>query len=347
MLYLYLRWREHPTARDVFLMASCGALMAATRPLTALFLTFPMVAVVGADVWRARRWRHVVWAVLPACLVGALMVTWSQQTLGDWRHTPYSEYSRQYMPDDTLGFGVGTERPSRALPPDLAGVAGTAGALHAQHVIRRLPVVLFERVASLVQQLGSDWRSGLLVLCLAGWRSKPHFERLLACSALSLLGGYLLFAHGAQWTVYYLEAFPVIALLGLSQFWRLAGDGSQDRRTQAAAAVVCWVVLVSPLLVGDLRHVKAIRDDYLAFHRTFERKTAALRKPAIVFVRYPAAHNPDFSLVSAPVAGDADPVWMVRDLGRRNLTLCAVAPGRTTYRLDVAARSLSTIDCNQ
>lgn len=345
MLYAYIRWQQHPSARTVTVMAGCGALMAATRPLTAVFLTLPVAVVVAADVWRARRWRHVACALAPVCLVGALLIAWTHETLGDWRRIPYIEYSKEYMPFDTLGFGVATQAASRAFPHDLIGVEVATRGLHAEHTLDRVPAFLLERLGVLFLQLGSGWRAGIVIFCLLGLGAQPRLERILGYSAVSLFAGYLLVAQDPNWTPYYLEAFPVVSFLGVSQFWRFAGGGAPEGRVRAGAAVTCWLILMSPLMIRDVGRVKAIRDGSLAFHRAFEPILAQVPGPAIVFVRYPANHDPHISLVSAPIEGDRDPVWVVRDLGTSNASLCAAAPHRRTYLLDVASRRVSSFQC--
>ena len=278
-----------------------------------------------------------------------VVALWSERTLGSPTVNPYSEYSRLNMPFDRMGFGVDPTPPIRRFPADLQGVFDQWRRIHAEHTWPRLPTIAAYRALTLLQQLGGGWRRGLLVLFVAGIGISTTLEGLLVWSVACMFLGYLAFAHPSAWTVYYVEIFPAVFLLAVAQYWRLGMKGEPDpdrKRARGDALLAVSLAVVLPLMWADVGDARVMRQVFLSFHHhAVSRFEAIPESRALVFVRPGPHHDPNLSLISAPVNGSSDRLWVVRSTGDESRRLCEIARDRAPYVYDEESGSLLRGGC--
>jgi hypothetical protein len=171
---------------------------------------------------------------------------------------------------------------------------------------------------------------------------------------------YITQAHTADWTIYYIEAFPPIAFVSALGVRRIVYEFRRVRERRRATAlnpggnagqprlesmVMPLCALAAAMLVGS--DTLQARDTLMrvgGHTRAFRTGAATLLKhPSIVFVRYAPNRNMHLSLV----ANDGDlarsPVWIVHDRGDDNRRLMALAPDRTAYVFDETSGGFTEI----
>ena len=85
--------------------------------------------------------------------------------------------------------------------------------MHAKHTVRRLPAIAMQRTRAVLHDMGGPPALGAAALVLLGLVGAPAAVLFAAGTVLLLLAAHLPYAHFNNWTLYYLEAFPVVALL--------------------------------------------------------------------------------------------------------------------------------------
>jgi hypothetical protein len=108
-----------------------------------------------------------------------------------------------------------------------------------------------------------------------------------------------------------------------------------DSRTAARVAPIAALLLL-PLCLTDLVQARAAVDFRNEFNRGAEEVIRAAPPRSIVFVRYPAGHNPHRAVTRNEADLPSARTWVVYDRGRDNARLLALAPGRAPYRFDAA-----------
>ncbi|HVZ49744.1 MAG TPA: glycosyltransferase family 39 protein, partial [Gemmatimonadaceae bacterium] len=209
--YALLRWRETRRAGWMVALAASTGWGAITRPATMFVFAIPVGAVVIADVWRTRRWRQLVLGLACGTVVLGILPLWSARTTGDWRTTPLALYTRQYLPFDVPGYTVNDTPPERGLPPEMERVRAFLHDIKVEQATAPAWRTFAERAGFLLRDAFAGWRLpfviafafGIVVAGPAGW--------FAAGSAVLLVVAYVTQAHTRDWTVYYLEAFPVVA----------------------------------------------------------------------------------------------------------------------------------------
>jgi dolichyl-phosphate-mannose-protein mannosyltransferase len=337
-----LRWQD--SSRPTYLVGVAAALAwgIMARPLTMGMLAMPLGFVIVRRTIEARRWKALVAPVLMGITILAFSPLWNQQTLGEWRRDPYSEYSRVYFPFDKPGFGIDPTPPRRALPPEIAAVGEWSRQVHEPYVPSALPKAAVERVAAIVTWCADGWRFALIVLILAGVLRAKGAEVVGLWSIGLVLLAYLTFAHPSMWVVYYLELLPIVYFLGARELGRLLhlvgrpGTEVAGRwpAPVANAALAVWLLFL-PLGISDLLRVRAAIDQRNAFHRAADSALASLPPgKAIVFVRHPSLYNPHLALTRNEPDLRTAQTWVVYDRGAENAALRALAPDRAAYRLN-------------
>jgi hypothetical protein len=334
----------------LILFSACAAWCLITRPLTGLVFAVPAISFA---IWSARKrglWRDIGYAVLVGAAVVSIVPIWSRFTTGHWSETPQSLYTRTYMPWDVIGFGLDSTPPLRALPPNQAREIDGFKALHKRHTAASLAGDAVVRLAGLRADVFTGWRAGLIGFFVIGLLSLTPALAMGGTTALLLFLAYLLYAHPYFWTVYYIEALPVVAMITVLGFVRAmkwleanierGGLGSSERREVAGGLVS--IVLTLALLAGSLPSVRAERD-------LRNRATAPRLWLWDVMERLPTSRNILFvrDERNAPrtmVTNDIDPATartlLAHDLGDQNIRLGLAVPDRSAYVIDMGAKTL-------
>lgn len=336
-----LRWRG--TRRPIWLiaLAATAGFGAVTRPLTMLVWAIPVSALVLSDLIRLRRWRDLWVAGFVGATCLAIAPIQNVATLGSWRKSPRALYTQQYMPYDVVGFGYDSTPPLLKVPPDLQRAWAGIVELHRRHTMRALPRTLVLRLNRLWLATTGQWRVvwipaaivGVLLLGPSGW--------VAVLTGLGLYLSYLIYAHEATWTVYYLEAAPVAAFLfALGLEWclsRLSARRAWSFPLALAAAV--WILAVG---WRDLARSRVLQGWAQAPVRRFQQAAAAAGPGrAIIFVRYDSTADPHKSLVRNVADPGAAAAVTAYDLGDAEDSVIAAAfPGRAAFRWDQRAERL-------
>jgi hypothetical protein len=213
-------------------------------------------------------------------------------------------------------------------------------AIHEAHTAPRLPATLAGRTTSLLASLSSGAPALFGVLILVGLFRASAAVLFATLSVAILLIGHLAYAHPPEWLLYYVEGFPVLALLaalGVSRLieWTLALASSEESRpTVSARRSLILLIAALGLMTALPRRLAGIG----RFERSIAHEQALFRDmvrglPArsIIFVRYGPHHNMHFSLIANPPDYQSASAWIVYDRGADNRRLMALAPDRVPY----------------
>ena len=331
-----LSWRESRKPGWLLALASCIGWGAITRPLTMLAFAIPIGLVVIMDVVRLRRWRDFGVAVALGVAILSILPLWSASTTGSWRVTPLGKYRLDYLPFDQIGFTPDTTSPRRraAMSKVLDETYTYFFDVHRQQTLDALPRTATQRALALGSDMFAGMRLPLLLLAIVGLFYMTAAMRFAAASALLLFAVYLPYAHWPPWTVYYLEAMPVAAaLVGLGA-WHVARRLGQQRAT---ATMVSAAVLISVAGGFAATDARAQRLESLVFklQNQISSILPRLPSPGILFVRYSPRLPTNPAIVRNSANLEAEPIWIVHDLGPRNDALRRLAPARATHSLDI------------
>lgn len=338
-------WYVRPRRSTLMLLSMCIAWALITRPLTGLVFAVPAITVA---VWSARK-RGILAEIQYALLVGAAVLcivpVWSKFTTGQWTQTPQRLYTRTYMPWDAMGFGLDTTRPLSALPasqvPEMQGFM----ALHERHTAESLPYDAVLRLVALQRDVFARWRAGLVGFFVLGLIALSPAVAVGGITALLLYVAYLSYAHPSSWTIYYMEALPLVAIITVLGFafamtW-IRGKMRRGEGVGTSGSLVA-IVLAIMLFIGSLPIIRTERG---------RRDSSAAPRLALwdVVSRLPTPHNLMFirDERAAPhtmITNDADlahaRTWLVHDLGSENVRLQELEPDRTAYVIDLNAGTL-------
>ena len=191
-----------------------------------------------------------------------------------------------------------------------------------------------------------DWRGGLALVALVGLVGAPPALWIGLGALVVQLLCYLLYAHPARWSLYYIEGLPVLAFataLGVLRILELGAHRALPSRARLLTLSVIVLALVYPAVV-TLRQVKAqIATDH-AYYDAFLASLPSGPDSAIVFVRYAPTHNDGLSLVRNVADWRTARIWTVYDRGAENAQLLRLAPARSAFLFDEATWSLKPLD---
>jgi hypothetical protein len=344
-----LEWRARGRTRFLVLVAVAVGVVAITRPLTAVALALPIGSVVVSMAWPRRVWKPLAVAAAAGSAVVAILPAWNAHVTGDWRVSPVAAYTRAYLPWDRPGFGVQGGRATRVLPADLVAVGSVFYTWHADFTPRALPGVLYGRLKAIALDMWAGRALalvpfaliGLWALGVEGWFALASFATLVLC--------YLCYAHPPAYTVYYLEAEPVLAFVTAFGVVTTIAAIVERRRSRAIGARATFVVAgvaiaLMAWAVPTLREVRLLDAIEVGYQRAAAAVFAQIHDPkAIVFVRYGPGHNPNMSLVrNVPDPAEAR-VWVVYDRGAEDARLLRLARDRVGYVFDEDAWTLTRL----
>ena len=347
------RWASSGRARDLAIAAGALALCAITRPLTAVALAIAVGAAMLVVVRRrtvapARVTGREIGTLATAAIAATLFVgLWSWRSTGDPFTTPLSLYTQRYVPFDRLGFGVRPgDAPAKTLPWDQQVTDLSFYEEHRRHTPSAVPGAAVARARMIGRDMWYEWRGGLALVALVGLVGAPPALWVGLGALLSQLLLYLLYAHPARWSLYYIEGLPVLAFataLGVMRILELGARRTAHSRARLLVLAVLVVALVYPAVV-TLRQVKAQIGTDHAYYDAFQASLPAKPDTAIVFVRYAPSHNDGLSLVRNVPDLQAERVWIAYDRGAENAQLRRIAPKRSAYLFDEASWSLKPLD---
>ncbi|MFL5618266.1 MAG: ArnT family glycosyltransferase [Gemmatimonadaceae bacterium] len=347
------RWATSGRARDLAMTAVALALCGITRPLTAVALTISVGVVLlviarrraGVPPWLTSR---EIGTLAAAAFVALLFVgVWSWRSTGTPFTTPLSLYTQRYVPFDHLGFGVRPgDAPSATLPWDQRVTDGAFYQEHRIHTPGTLPATVVARARMIGRDMWYDWRGGLAVVALVGLVGAPLALWIGLGAVVVQLLLYLLYAHPARWSLYYMEGLPVLAFataLGVLRVLELGAHRMSSSRAKLTVLATMIVAIAYPAVV-TLRQVRAQISADHAYYDAFVASLPAEPDTAIVFVRYAPSHNDGLSVVrNVPDVGAAR-IWTVYDRGAENAQLLRLAPRRKAYLFDEGAWTLKPLE---
>src|SRR5690349_7224571 len=272
------RWATSGRTRDLAIAAVALAVCGITRPLTAVALAISIgVALVliarrrgAAPPWLMRR---ELGTLAVAALAAAMFVgLWSWRSTGSPFVTPLSLYTQRYVPFDRLGFGVRPgDAPSATLPWDQRVTDGSFYEEHRIHTPATLPTTVVARARMIGRDMWYDWRGGLALVALVGLVGAPLALWVGLGSLTVQLLLYLLYAHPARWSLYYIEGLPVLAFataLGIMRVLELGAHRTSSSRARLTVLATMLALIAYPAVV-TLRQVRAqIATDH-AYYDTF------------------------------------------------------------------------------
>ena len=237
-------------------------------------------------------------------------------------------------------------KPLASAPWDQRITNGSFYEEHRMHTLSSLPTTTVARMRMIGRDMWYEWRGGLAVVALVGLVGAPPALWVGLGALIVQLLLYLLYAHPARWSLYYIEGLPVLAFataLGIMRVVELGARRTPSSRARLAVLAALLVAMAYPTVV-TLRQVRA---QIITDHQYYDAFLASLPPDpdsAIVFVRYARSHNDGLSLVrNAPNAKDAR-IWTVYDRGAENAQLRRLAPRRSAYLFDEGSWSLKPLD---
>lgn len=325
-----LRWRETHRVSWMLALALAIGWGAITRPLTMLAFAIPIGVVVVRDVARQRVWAHLAAAFAVGMTVLSILPFWSARTTGDWRVNPIEKYRLDYLPFDKVGFTPDTSPPRRAINPVLQSTYDYFLDARKRQRVSALPQIIGDRTVQIAISFFQGARLPLLVFALAGLVFLNGPLRFAVIGTAALFVAHLPYAHWAPWTIYYMEAMPVLACVtALGVFEVLRRITRDDARSRTGMALVTAMMLV--VAIPTIRRWRRDHETRSALDRTFAAQLHRLPPHSIVFIRYSPRLVQHMSVVfNYPDLAKA-PYWVVHDLGARNDELRKLAPDRSSF----------------
>jgi hypothetical protein len=354
--YALLRWREQGLRRWLLLVAACIGFGMLTHPFIWLLYAIPAGVVVIVTVVRRGLWRDLACATAVGCGFLVVLLAWNTATMGQPLRFPWSVYARTYFPVDAIGFGVDSTPPLRPLPQDMVNFASTIRWLHEQHTISMAPTRLVRQLQMLGASIWGDWLYPLAILALLGLAGISAELAFALASSAVVVAGFMLYAHPAFWTIYYVQTLPVLAFLLALGIWRffsfLGGPKPQLRDLRAimpsrpaAMAVLIIAILYWPLAASSMRKSRQSHSLLSLQMDVFTSYLAQLPGDHVmVFVRYSPRHNPNLTLIFNDPDLDHARAWRVFDRGADDIRLIRLAPDRIPYLYDETTNSFARMD---
>ena len=351
-----LRWTDDDRRVWLSVIAISIGMGFLTRPLTMLIYALPVGAVVLIRVARRRGWSELAipFGIGFACL--GVWCLWCQRTTGSALHTPWELYRREYIPDDTFGFGLTGEQPLRALNPDMQVFNERfVQAMHQAYTRASVPSALWHRVVAIAANMWVS-RAMLLALALVALiTTSAAFWFAIGTSVLLILG-YLSYAHAPQWSVYYMEVQPVLAFATAVAWWRVVNliadrrltwplRSLSDVNSGTVFALVVSALLLMPYLTRMVVYTRVSKAHGQQYHRNFrDLLTLVPGNKIMVFIRYAPDHSPHNALVANAPDLEAARVWTVYDRGPENTKLMRLDRHRAAYLYDDEHGALIPLD---
>lgn len=340
-----LTWVRDGTRAALIGVGVAIGVAAITRPLSAIALSVPVAIVVIAVSARRRAWWLLGRALLAGCAVLSVIPVWNAKTTGSWRMTPIEAARREYMPFDKLGFGFDSTPPRRLFPPDLDRAMQSYRDGHRGYTPAAVPAALVSRLRFVARDVWAGPRRGLFPFFILSAAVITFDAWIGVASTALLIALYLLYWTPPSWTIYYLEVEPVLCFLtvvGCVRFVEWTAGRMALRRLPLALAVVASVAVVVVLWVASdaRKQTRASAAYYWRFDSTLASLPAS---KALVFVRYSPTHLRFNWLTRNELDLSAARIWLLNDIGPRDIQLQRLAPDRRAYIFDEATWTLTPL----
>lgn len=321
------------------------SIMVITRPVPGVVLAVLVGAVVVMRSARERQLKTFFIAMVVGATVCTVIPVWAWLSTGSPLDIPYLSYSRYYFPFDLPGFQLDSSPPLRTLPPDMKRLGVLTRLLYDGHA----PQVMFHNFITRSQKvfevaLSSDV-APLLVFLPFGIVALGRAIGSFAVSVFVVhVAGYLVMPHHPNWTIYYLELFPLVAAVvavgcvyALRRISRVRVGPRWMLNTSVTLShvVVALAFVLIPVMAFSLNELHMYHSRPRARQQYLEQIISALPNPrAVIFVRQDSTLTPHYTLIDIRGVPASTPTWVVRDLGDSlNAQLLQDADGRTPYML--------------
>jgi hypothetical protein len=339
------RYRRDGRRGDLIATSLLVAFAGITRPMTAIALAFPLIVILWPRLRAAVGRRHALAAAAAGLGICAVVPVWSHGVLDSWTTLPYAEYSARTYPFDMPTWKTNWAPPPRELPPDMQELGDVQRIPYEHRSLDSLPGTFVSRgnqlgVAALPKRL-----SVLRFLAPIGLLAAGGAGLVALASALLLLIAHLTMPHPPEWTIYYLDVFPVIAF-GVVIALRRGGEFVAKRVAGAAAltdhapraALVAGLALIG---AGVTVWAPPSIDGNGWMRRETYFRSGACALPAgqkIVFISPRPKSSPHHILVDNDPRWERSDLWVVRAWDQaRNRALMDAAPARAAYYYDEQA----------
>lgn len=332
-----LEWRARGEVKWLVILSLATAACAITRPLTAVGFAIPCGIVVLVLTARRGSWRDLLMAGAAGSIVVSLLFYQNVRVTGSWRVTPWERYADVYAPSDRPGFTMDTRPPQRELPVDMRAYVVYFSEAHVGFRPGRLPGIFAARARQVLKDAWGQWLPAFATFAIIGLFAAGGEVRFGFACLLSLMAVHLIFAHPVNWSLYYQEGQPALAVvtaLGIAKGLRaILARASPAGTLDAREVVAVWIAIAFGLgasvpIIPDA-HYRKVKQS--AYHTDFANLVGTIPDRAIVFIRYSPIHRFYYSLVSNPADLEHAPAWLVHDLGTENRQLIELAPDRKPY----------------
>jgi hypothetical protein len=228
------------------------------------------------------------------------------------------------------------------------------GGTHRSYTPHVLPDALADRMKWFVADTFEGWRLGMLPFLAIGLVAMSIEVGIGVASCLALFVAYLWYSHDSHYSIYYMEAQPMVALvvaLGVCAIARTVGarwgrrlSGELPTDTGRRVAGWCAVILLLVAIRPTRDALKAVRKGHEIGdlpHRMFRSAVDTLPSArSVVFVHYLPGEGCGQNLIENEPPLRTARAWIVYDRGAENQALLRLAPDRTPYIFDTKAWQL-------
>jgi hypothetical protein len=227
--------------------------------------------------------------------------------------------------------------------------------IHEAHTVDALPAILLERVRLILYSAWGSWwvvLAPLAAIALIGLSAEAGFALV---SAAFIVLAYSLFAHPAEWVLYYMEVQEVVVMITALGAWtviqrmvRIQRRGTTIPAAEAIArggvAVCAFILVVAPFKAKFINEIRIPFQSLGYQQAAFRDLVASIPHKSVVFVRYARLHDFNKSLITNVPDLEEAGAWVAYDRGPENVELLAEAGGRMPYIFDEQTGRLLPMD---
>lgn len=336
------RYRREGRRRDLVVTSLLVAFAGITRPVTAMALALPLPFVFWPRLRTAAGRRDATVAIAAGLVICSIVPVWNRAVLDSWTTTPYAEYSARTFPFDMPNLRVDWSPPPREIPPDHQALADEQRRPYERRTVAGMPREYWQRLKQLGGAAIPYELHELRYLAPLGLLAAGGVGLVALASALLLLLAHITMPHSLNWTIYYLDVFPVVAfgaVIALARAGAVARDRlpslARLRRFLPGAALAAGLAL---LAAGGTRWAPQDADNDGWMHREIFFRSGLCALPPgrkMVFVKPRLGSSPHHILVDNDPRWDRSDAWIVRAWDTpRHVALMAAAPDRQAYYYD-------------